>query len=125
MNNFLAIATKRTPEIIFISTGILIIKGSSKPEDATKFYQPAFVWLEKFKQNITTEVSLTLDLDYMNTTSSRVFLDMIKFVKALASKKVKVKIAWKYEHDDHDMLEQGKMYETLVEFPFEFVEKKS
>jgi hypothetical protein len=123
MNNFLVIATKKSPEIILIPDGVLMIKGSSHPIDVTDFYKPVFNWLAEFKKHLKNEVRLTLDLDYIDTPSTRVILEVLKTVIEMANDKTKVKIVWKYEHEDHDMLEQGKIYETKSAFPFEFIEK--
>jgi hypothetical protein len=123
MNNFLVIATKKSPEIILIADGILMIKGSSHPVDVTDFYKPVFNWLGEFKKDAKDDVRLTLDLDYIDTPSTRVILELLKTVIEFASDKTKVKITWKYEHEDHDMLEQGKIYETKAAYPFEFIEK--
>ncbi len=123
MDNLLIIPTQSTPELIFISDGILMIKGNSHPVDVTAFYKPVFDWLEQFKTSTPEKVTLTFELEYIDTPSTRIILSISRLVSELANDKVKVKIIWKYDFEDDDMLDQGKIFETKLGFPFEFIEK--
>ena len=123
MDNLLVISTKSTPEIIFIPNGTLMIKGCCRPNDPSTFYQPVFEWLKKFRAIPAEKITLIIDVNYIDTPSSRCILQIIKVVCELNGQWIKSKIIWKYEFADEDMLDQGKIFEIKTNFPFEFIEK--
>jgi hypothetical protein len=121
MKDLVIISTKRTPEIIFKHIGELRISGSSLPEDVAHFYNPVLEWLEKFQSSAPTKISLTIDVDYLNTSSARNVFSILKKLQKLHSSKISV--IWIYEQDDDDMLEQGEIFESSINLPFTFIEK--
>jgi hypothetical protein len=123
MKNYLVNAEKKTPEIIFITTGEFMITGNSRPEDAKHFYKPVFEWVEEFKKTNPERISLALDLDYINSVSIRLILNLLETLRDCVSDKNEFKIIWKYDSNDLDMLDQGKILEKTLGHPFEFFEK--
>ena len=105
MNNLLIKSTPTTPEINFNYSGQMIIKGKSLPEDPKKFYGPIFKWIEEFEAEL---VKMDIKLEYVNTSSSKNILELIKIIDK--NKKIKrLDLNWFYEVDDLDMLEFGEM----------------
>jgi len=97
--------TESTPEIIFKRSGELSIKGKSLPEDPKKFYGPIFKWADRFAAE---NVQLNIQLDYVNTSSSKRIIQLIKSLDN--NRKIKeIKMNWFYDVDDPDMLEFGEM----------------
>lgn len=126
MKNLVIPATKKTPEIIFIATGeLLMISGSSFPENVNKFYQPIIDWLEDFKKTKPSKINLTFDLENVNTSSTRIFLQILRLIIEINKDKKALRIVWKYEPEDSDMLEQGETLEKILKRTFDFVEKTS
>jgi hypothetical protein len=123
MKNYLVYAEKKTPEVILITSGELLITGCSLPENAIQFYAPVFAWLEDYKKLNPTKVNLTLDLDYMNSASVKLMLDILKVLKDMIPDKKNFRVVWKYDKEDTDMLDQGKILEKNLKHKFEFVEK--
>lgn len=115
--------TKRTPEISFKINGYMSISGMSIPENVTEFYQPALDWLENIKKIDPEQIQLTVDLDYLNTSTSSHLIKLFRKVIEVPEGKTEVKIVWKYDEDEEDILEQGKMYEGIIKHPFEFIKK--
>jgi len=111
--------TNMTPGIIFTG-GELIIRGRSIPEDAVRFYEPLKEELKKYVENPLAKTFVKIDMDYINTSSSMVILEMLK----LFSETPDVQVEWVYEEDDEDIKELGEFYEEFSKLSFKFIEKK-
>ena len=123
MKNLAISAERKTPEILFKANGELKISGNSRPEDGKQFYKPVFEWIEDFKEFSPSSITLTLDLDYINSVSVRILLTMLQTLHAVLDDKNKFKVIWKYDANDIDMLDQGKILEKSLQHPFTFTEK--
>ena len=123
MKNYSVSAERKTPEILFKANGELKISGNSRPEDGKNFYKGAFEWIEDFKEFNPSEITLALDLDYINSVSVRILLTMLQTLHGILDDKKKFKVVWKYDQNDVDMLDQGKILEKSLGHPFSFVEK--
>ncbi|MBK7669659.1 MAG: DUF1987 family protein [Sphingobacteriaceae bacterium] len=108
---------------MFKANGELRISGNSRPEDGKNFYKAAFDWIEDFKEFGPTKITLTLDLDYINSVSVRILLTMLQTLKQIVEDKKAFKVIWKYDNNDLDMLDQGKILEKSLQHTFEFIEK--
>lgn len=111
-------ATASTPVVNFKICGELNIEGRSLPEDSVKFYQPLFDWAE---QLIAEKVLINIKLEYINTSSSKQLLTLLKIVTENEKNKA-VKVNWYYEEGDLDGLETGEHYSTIIDAPFKFIE---
>ena len=60
-------------------------------------------------------------LEYFNTTSSIVILDVLKHLQSMDTPENKVIINWHYDEEDEDLLEIGEDYSTMLNFPFNLV----
>jgi hypothetical protein len=123
MKNYVVSAERKTPEIVFKANGELKISGNSRPEDGKNFYKNAFDWIEEFKEFNPDSITLTLDLDYINSVSVRILLTMLQSLHGILKDKKAFKVIWKYDQNDLDMLDQGKILEKSLSHPFVFVEK--
>lgn len=121
MGNLFIAPTKRTPEIIFLDSGSLNIKGSSIPEDSVNFYKPILQWLEDFLQSAPLSVSFTIDLEYINTSSTIHILKLLNTTIHNITKKTALQIVWKFDAEDEDSLEQGEMIQKIIKHPMLFV----
>jgi hypothetical protein len=112
----------KTPSIEFKANGELKISGRSIPEDSRTFYQPVFNWLDSFKGNLPSKVEMKVTLEYFNTSSSILLLNMFNsLVQLHQDKQTSVKIIWYYHEDDDEMQEAGKDYKSIVKVPFEVI----
>jgi SiaC family regulatory phosphoprotein len=106
--------SEKTPSIEgSISDGLIVIKGRSYPEDAPEFFQPLRDWLADFYKNTPGDIHLDLDLDYINTATTVLLYEMI-FVLSKLSIDREVKVTWKYEEDDYDMIDKGNDFKELL-----------
>ncbi len=124
MKNLVIASTKKTPEIIFKTTGDLMISGSSLPANIGKFYQPVLDWLDELKIKSPSKISIAFELEHVNTSSTRMILLILRKLSKIANGKKNLRIVWLYDIEDTDMLEQGEALQEIVKRSFEFVAKE-
>lgn len=109
--------TEDTPKILLDKgNGIFEISGRSLPEDSAEFYQPVLDWIETYKQDHNPETLFTFKLEYFNTASSKLILDVLSALEDIDG----TTIHWYFHEDDEDMEEAGEEFSELVDIPFEF-----
>ncbi|MGZ6520046.1 MAG: DUF1987 domain-containing protein [Bacteroidia bacterium] len=115
--------TEDTPVIKFdTDNNHFTITGRSLPEDVTEFYKPVFEWLREFSENATVSTVFKFKLEYFNTASSKIILDILMKLEDIHSQKNDVvSVEWFYSESDDDMLEAGEEYKELVEVPFNLI----
>ncbi len=92
------------------------IEGKSLMEDADKFYKPLQEWLAEYCKSPNPKTELNIRLEYLNTATSRQFLDLFKTMEGIPD----AKIVWQFSDEDEDMEEMGQELAELVTVPFEF-----
>ena len=113
--------TDRLPGIYFDkAAGKFEIKGTSFPEDSRVFYGPVFDWLEKYEQDSNDFTLFTFKMDYFNSSSSLMILEILHSLDRIFQAGKKVKVYWFYLSIDIDMLDAGKEYADMVSVPFTF-----
>ncbi|MCC6373040.1 MAG: DUF1987 domain-containing protein [Bacteroidia bacterium] len=114
MENLFIARTDETPEINFNVNGDLLVKGVSIPENILKFYKPVMDWIERFEKHSVEFVKMTFEIEYANTSSSRVFIDLIRRVDGLKKNGVNSTIIWRYAEGDDDNYDLGKDMEYVT-----------
>ena len=110
-----------TPKVILDqASGAFEISGRSLPEDVNEFYEPILNWLEEYSENPNPETYFVFKLEYFNTASSKMILDIFLKLEEIKDTGQDVTIAWHYRDDEEDMLEAGEEYADMVEVEFEF-----
>jgi len=120
MENLKHEGSSKTPEVDFNSSGELLLKGRSIPENSIEFYKPLIEWLEAYAESPSSTTVLSVQLEYFNTSSSKCILDVFKKLEAVSESEISIK--WHYEEDDEDMLEAGEDYDAIIDLPFEMIE---
>jgi hypothetical protein len=110
MNNLILEPTNSTPAIQFREDGRLLIEGRSLPENVFKFYNPLIEWASKLTIQV---VKLDINLEYINSASSKKLLELLKVFDA-NSNIMTFMVNWHYESDDEDSLENGQIFEDLL-----------
>ncbi len=118
MENFMRSSSTKTPEIDFRVNGNFKISGNSYMEHPIKFYAELMEWLELFLAQNTAPVYLDVYLIYINTSSTKVILKLMNLINATS--KSELKVTWKYQIDDGQMLELGKDFEKITQHNFDF-----
>ena len=109
--------TEDTPKIILDKkNGIFEISGRSLPEDSAEFYKPVLEWIDEYAKDPNPETDWVFKLEYFNTASSKLILDVLSKLEEIPG----IKVNWYFHEDDEDMEEAGEEFSELVELPFEF-----
>ena len=115
-------ATDETPRVELDQSNMLYeISGRSLPEDVVSFYQPVMDWLVELESNPVEGVEFSFKLDYFNTASSKLILDIFLKLDEIYQGGNKMGVKWYYSELDEDLEEAGEEYSELVELPFELV----
>lgn len=115
--------TVKTPYIDFdAQSGILKIIGRSIPENPEDFYSKLFDWVKEYFKSPQEETLINVQLEYINSGSSKFILDLFHLFQEYKTKGHHCKINWYYEEDDEAVLELGKHYQTIIDVPFKLVE---
>lgn len=115
--------SSKTPTVEFDgSTGMLVLKGRSIPENSIEFYKPLIDWLDGYLRAPQPKTTLKVQLEYFNTSSSKCILDVFKRLEMLRAAGQEVEVLWHYEADDEDMLEVGEDYQAIINVPFRMIE---
>ena len=115
--------TSKTPQVEFDGTsGELLIKGRSIPENSIEFYKPLIDWIEDYANQASGDTVVKIQLEYFNTSSSKCILDVFKRLEMIRKNGKTVAIKWHYEVDDEDMLEAGEDYQAIIDLPFDMIE---
>jgi hypothetical protein len=94
------------PKVHFqVQTGICLIEGESHVEDAYSFYQPIRQWIQNYIQEVKGDLHFDIRLSYMNSSSSKSILIILKELKAYQESGGKVEMKWYYRENDTDMLD--------------------
>jgi hypothetical protein len=121
MKDLFISATNKTPEIIFSTSGDLQISGYCIPEDASAFFSPINAWLDLFLKSNPKVITISANLEYINTSSLSHMIRSIKTILISARHMSEVNIIWKYDSDDVDALEQGETLRQIIRHPIEMV----
>ena len=120
MDNLTIEGSAKTPTVEFKSSGELLIKGRSIPENSIEFYKPLIDWIGEYGGNAQSQTVVNIQLEYFNTSSSKCILDVFKKLETLGVSDITVN--WYYEEDDEDMLEAGEDYQAIIDLPFKMIE---
>jgi hypothetical protein len=125
MDNLFVEATDITPRVEFNKrTSIFKIEGKSLPEDVKLFYAPLIQWLETYLLDPNPETNLLIDLEYFNSSSSKMILILLNKIRDIHKKGYAVLITWSYPPQDPEIEEAGEEFEELLNIPFKFIPKE-
>ncbi len=123
MESLLIEAGNNTPMLHFSpDSGILVFRGKSIPENTLKFYSPVKAWVTEYLQQPASETVLDVYLEYFNTSSAKMLIELFKQVQEahLAGRTV-MRMVWRYETADLDMQEAGEDMKNLLKVDVEMV----
>jgi len=122
MNVIKIAGTDDTPNVhLDKENGIFELSGRSLPEDVTMFYQQILDWVDEYAQSPNEKTVFNFKLEYFNTASSKVILDILLKFEEIVENGHDIVIKWFYNEDEEDMLEAGEEYADIVEIPFDYV----
>ena len=113
---------QRPTVVIDIEKGFFEISGSSIPENPMEVFTPIFDHLNTYLEDPKKTTELNFRLDYFNTSTSKLMLDMIHKLEVLTDKEgFDVNIRWFYRENDDDMMEIGEDFANLCRLPIEII----
>ena len=124
MENLYIEQTKSTPTIQFdIVNNKLRIEGQSYPENAFKFYEPIFNWLDRYLAEVDKETVLEIyfHMPYINTSSSKCIMMLLEKMESAYQEGRKVAIQWYYNREDEAALECAEEFKEDLVLPFTLV----
>ncbi|MBN2611694.1 MAG: DUF1987 domain-containing protein [Bacteroidales bacterium] len=115
--------TSNTPAVNFNpDEGLLKIEGRSIPENPGEFFEKLIDWIKKYYDNPASYTRIKLNLEYVNSGSSKYLLGLFRLIKKKHDEGKKSEINWYYEEDDEAILSLGEHYRTSVKMPFNLIE---
>jgi hypothetical protein len=118
-------ATEESPAICVKNEGTLLsISGRSTSTLAADSFRQVALWLDEFgRQEELRPLTFEFQLEYYNTLTSRLLLDMLFKMEKLYEKGHAIKVHWFFDRFDSDLREAGEAYSAMVSLPFEFMEQ--
>lgn len=112
-----------TPAVLFNpETGKMKIEGRSIPENPGEFYEELINWIREYFKEPRTPTTIDLNLEYVNSGSSKYLLGLFRVIKQQAEKGADVTVNWYYEEDDEAILSLGEHYKSSLKIPFNLIE---
>ena len=106
--------------------GTIEISGRSVSPQTNEFFEPIMDYLQMYLDYKLSSIEITIDLEYFNTSSSRILLNLFKLAQENSEKHgYEAKVRWITENDDDGMEDAGSDYASMVKLPFEFIQKDS
>jgi len=104
--------------------GTLLIKGRSIYNTPEKFYNELIDYIKVYA-HYPTDLTVTMDIEYFNTKTSKCFMDLFEICLKVKKKGAKLTINWLVDEDDQDMIDAGQDYQYLIDASFNIIYHKS
>lgn len=102
--------------VLDAGNGIFEISGVSVMNDATGFYKPILDWLRKYVKKPNSETVFVFKMEWFNTPSSKMLLDVLMELKKIEN----IKVIWYYHEELTEDEEIGVEFSEITEIPFDF-----
>ncbi len=112
--------TEQTLKVELTPNGTLSFSGKSLPPDVLTFFQPIIDWVNEYLKHPGNETKVICKLEYLNTASSKLILDVLMRLKKLESEGKKASIEWHYDPDDEDLKDTGVDFSDITGIHFDF-----
>ncbi|MFO7852988.1 MAG: DUF1987 domain-containing protein [Bacteroidota bacterium] len=107
--------SKNTPEIDFNpDNGMLVFKGKSTPENATKIYEPVLDWLRLYARQPAEKTYLHFNLSYFNTASSIWMARMVKVLSKIDDPEKLLTINLYFHVEEYDEMDDDDIQEAIA-----------
>lgn len=108
MENIYIEATKYTPLIeLDTEKGVINIRGKSYPENTFEFYEPVLNRIEAYLKEVSgRKIALNLQIQYFNSTSSKVFFDLFDMFEEACDEN-EIEVNWIYHPDNDSVKDAG------------------
>ncbi|MCF8224875.1 MAG: DUF1987 domain-containing protein [Bacteroidales bacterium] len=114
--------TPKTPYVLLDPAGSIKFRGRSIPENVTMFYDEIIQWLTEYISNPPEQTHVEIEMEYLNSGTSKYLLRILKTLKELTVNGYELKIKWIYEEGDDDIMERGEYYASILDLKIDFIE---
>ncbi len=122
MERFYIEKTKGSPEINFDpDINVLVIRGQSYPENAFKFYEPVFKWVDYFLAGDRTSVHIEINLSYINTSSSKCIMMLLERFEKAYRDGMELTLNWYYDVENESELECAEDFKEDITLPMKII----
>lgn len=127
MENLYIAATISSPEVRFdAAQQSLEMTGESYPENTAEFYLPIIRVLQEAVREPDLPFTLSLEIIYANSSSSKVLMDMLDMLDEAAAEGKTVNVNWYYNADNENAKEVGEEFQEDIEsLSFHLLTKES
>jgi hypothetical protein len=110
--------TYQTPLVILDpQNNAFEIRGNSMPNNPHWFYLPVLKWIDDYSNSSNPESVFVFKLSHQNSSSKKMFQEMIKSLNRIHESGKKIRIDWHYPADDEDLHQAGVEFKKSVPFP--------
>ncbi len=125
--------TDTSPEVVLeLESETYLIKGESRPENVSEFYEPIMKWIEDWGAQLYYRVqqygkkenhAVRFYFEYFNSSSAKYIMDLFLKINEInaSSNMIEIKIEWAYDALDEDIEESGREFEVLTSIQFDFI----
>lgn len=122
MENLFFESTKATPLIDFNpDNGVLILKGQSYPENAFKFYDPVFTWIDSYLALCPDQIRVDVRLSYVNTSSSKCIMMLLENFEEAFKRGISIELNWYCDMENESEIECAEEFKEDISFPFNII----
>jgi hypothetical protein len=115
-------ATQSTPSIQSDSAaGSLVLRGDSYPENSFELFGPVIQWVDDYLSGGTEPLALTLELQYLNTSSVKAVMDIFDLLESAHTAGRTVSVTWFYDARNERVGELAEEFKEDCTFPFDVV----
>lgn len=113
-------ATQSTPSIQSDSAaGSLVLRGDSYPENSFELFGPVIQWVDDYLAGTTEPLALTLELQYLNTSSVKAVMDIFDLLENAHASGRNVSVTWFYDARNERVGELAEEFKEDCTFPFD------
>jgi hypothetical protein len=119
MNDLNIPASQSTPSIVTDSqNGSMFLSGDSYPENSFELFGPVIQWVDEYLASTRQSLALTLELQYLNTSSVKAVMDIFDLLEAAHADGQDVSVTWYYDSRNERVGELAEEFKEDCTFPF-------
>lgn len=101
--------------------GRLCMQGDSYPENSFELFGQVIDWVEAFLARESRELSLDLELVYLNTSSVKAMMDIFDLLEDAHQAGREVGVVWRYDPRNERIAELAEEFKEDCTYPFEIL----
>ena len=111
--------TETTPYVLIEhpdhDKGYMMFKGECYSENVIAFFQNITNWLSIFLNTNFSELTFDCELEYFNSSTSKLLYNILKAMEACAADGKKIIVNWYVDQDNDIMIEHGEDFQDELE----------